>query len=434
MRSKKMRFSNFSQAVEASSECYRPEQENQLLALFQSMQNKNKTLLARGNGLSYSDCCLNQGGIIVDTSRFNHFLAFDEATGILVCQPAITFAELLSFHPDYIPPVIPGTLHATLGGSIANDVHGKNNIHLGTLGHHIQWLELQIGTQTICCSLKENPLLFQATIGGLGLTGIIKRVAIKMLKANQAIKVEKKKYYQWDNLLIAMEQEAEQNNYMVAWLDLLNNNKRALLILGNHHLEAKTLKKKSINFTIPSLPLRLITHLGMKVYNQYYFHQAREEITTQSLAQFNNPLDSIKHWNRLYGKNGLLQFQSVFSSDEAPELLLKFQEIINATHAVPTLAVLKYFKKPGNGLLSFAKPGFTIAIDFINSDKAKCAIKKMNQLITDVEGRVYLAKDLFLTQEQFQLQYPNYQSFQAILRQFNPHMSSNLSHRLGLNL
>ncbi|WP_131781277.1 FAD-binding oxidoreductase [Legionella gresilensis] len=432
MRSKKMLFSNFTQAVSSNSECYRPEREPQLAALFNYIQNTDKTLLARGKGLSYSDCCLNQNGIIVDTSRFNHFLSFDKDKETIVCQPAITFADLLSVHPSYIPPVIPGTLHATLGGGIANDVHGKNNIHLGTLGQHVQWLELQIGEQTFYCSNEENQQLFQATIGGLGLTGVIKRMAIKMRQASRTIKVQIKKYYHWDSLLNHMENQAENNDYMVAWLDFLNDN-RALLTFGNHYQEEISHKTPLI-LTVPSLPLRLITRLGMKIYNQYYFHQAKEISVLQSVSQFNNPLDSIQHWNRLYGKQGLLQFQGLFNPTIAIELLAELQKIINHYHAVPTLAVLKYFKRPASGLLSFVEPGFTLAIDFINNKQAKYAIEKMNQLITDVKGKIYLAKDLFLTREQFESQYPNHQSFCHILGQYSPQMSSNLSCRLGLTL
>ncbi|MGQ3888888.1 FAD-binding oxidoreductase [Legionella sp. CNM-1927-20] len=432
MRSKKMPFSNFTRAVLSSSECYRPEKETQLAALFKHIQNTDKTLLARGKGLSYSDCCLNQNGIIIDTSRFNHFLSFDKDQETIICQSAITFAELLSIHPSYIPPVIPGTLHATLGGGIANDVHGKNNIHLGTIGHHVQWLELQIGERTFYCSNEKNQQLFQATIGGLGLTGVIKKVAIKMQKASRTIKVQVKKYYQWDTLLIEMQSQAEKNDYMVAWLDLLNSN-RSLLTVGNHYHEEVS-HKEPIILTVPSLPLRLITRLGMKAYNQYYFHQAKETSALQSISQFNNPLDSVKHWNRLYGKQGLLQFQGLFSPTIAVELLVELQKIINHCHAVPTLAVLKYFKRPGNGLLSFVEPGFTLAIDFINNKQAKHAIEKMNQLITEVKGKIYLAKDLFLTRAQFESQYPSYQQFCQTLSQFSPQISSNLSRRLGLSL
>ncbi len=425
-----MRFSNFSQAITSSSTCYRPEQEKQLAMLFEYSQQTHQTLLARGKGLSYSDCCINHGGIIVDTSRFNHFLAFDEQEETVICQPAVTFAELLSLHPHYIPPVIPGTLHATIGGGVANDVHGKNNSHLGTLGHHIQWLEVQIGEQTFYCGSQENQQLLQATIGGLGLTGIIKRVAIKMRKASRTIQTQAEKHHQWASLLERMQQEAEKQEYMVAWLDLLNTN-QALLTFGNHFSEEIT-PKKTMTLTIPSLPMRLITRQTMKLYNHYYFHKAKESLYLQPLAQFNNPLDSLKHWNRLYGKNGLLQFQGVFSKDIALELLTELQKIISHYGAVPTLAVLKYFTNSGPGLLSFAKPGFTVAIDFINTVKARDAIKQMNELVTESKGKVYLAKDLFLTAEQFKLQYPNHQQFHRILTEFSPPISSNLSHRLGL--
>src|SRR5262249_55949175 len=152
-------------------------------------------------------------------------------------------------------------------------------------------------------------------------------------------------------------------------------------------------------YSIPPLPFRLISRWGMKQFNRYYFHSAKACV--QSIEHFNNPLDSIKHWNRLYGKRGLLQFQGVFEAETAHRHLTQLLDIIRVCQATPTLAVLKYFTKPGPGLLSFARPGFTIAIDFTNTAQAKTAILKMSALLTDLGGKVYLAKDLFLTAAQF---------------------------------
>lgn len=427
MLSKNKKFSNFSNAIQSTSNCFRPDNEGQIESLFANTNNSG--YLARGNGSSYSDCCLYDKGIIIDTSRLNHLLSFDETSGVLICQGSVTFADLFLVNPHYIPPVIPGTLRATVAGGIANDIHGKNNHHNGSFGHHIQWIELQLGNQSLHCDRKENPDLFYATIAGLGLTGIIKRVGINMRKASHFVAAHTEKYLEFKTLLQRMQNEGCQYDYQVAWLDLLNK-PRALLSLANH--SEPTPSKSKYQLTIPKLPIRLINPWVMKQFNRYYFkkHQTIQQILP--LSQFNNPLDSISHWNRLYGKNGLLQFQAIVNVDLAFTAIEQLLAIIRAKHATPTLAVLKYFTQSGSGLLSFAEPGFTLAIDFINNQQAREAISEMNEWITKAGGKIYLAKDLLLTEDQFIQQYPKHKQFSKLLTQYQSTMRSDLSNRLGI--
>jgi decaprenylphospho-beta-D-ribofuranose 2-oxidase len=429
MRSKKMQFSNFSHAINSSAACARPDNENDLSTFQNLLPPINSSLLARGKGLSYSDCCVNEGGLIIDTSRLNHLLAFDESTGIVICQGNATFRDLFLVHPEFIPAVIPGTLHATVAGGVANDVHGKNNPSAATFGQHVQWLDLQIGNQSCHCSRDENSALFEATIAGLGLTGIIRRLAIKLRKASRFVSVKTEKHREWETLLQRMQDLAANEDYQVAWLDLLSP-PQALLSFANHCDQG--IEEKIPRLSVPSLPFRLITQWGMTLFNRYHFQRANTALHIEPLSQFNNPLDSINHWNRLYGKKGLLQFQGVFNEDSALLTLTKLQAIIQTHQATPTLAVLKYFNQPGAGLLSFVEPGFTIAIDFINNKEAINAIREMNELITLVDGKIYLAKDLLLTPAQFASQYPNHHQFKAILANYPNQISSNIGRRLGL--
>ena len=428
MRSKKMQFSNFSRAITSLSSGVRPDNEKELVTI-SNLLSPNNSLLARGKGLSYSDCCINEGGLVIDTSRLNHLLAFDESTDIVICQGHVTFEDLFLVHPQFIPPVIPGTLKATVAGGIANDVHGKNNPHAASFGRHVQWLDLQIGNQLYHCSREENSALFKATIAGLGLTGIITRVALKLCKKSRFVKVQTEKHSTWETLLSRMQQLALSEDYQVAWLDLLSP-PNALLSFANHCHE-ETLERKA-RLSIPSLPFRLITKWGMKLFNRYHFERADCSLHIEPLGQFNNPLDSINHWNRLYGKKGLLQFQAVFDEKIAITILNKLQEIMQKHAATPVLAVLKYFTQSGMGLLSFVEPGFTIAIDFINNDSAQTAIREMNAFITQARGKIYLAKDLFLTDVQFKSQYTDYHQFTDTLAQYPHQISSNLGRRLGL--
>jgi decaprenylphospho-beta-D-ribofuranose 2-oxidase len=428
MLSKNKQFSNFSNAKQTNSDCFRPDKEEELAALFS--HSSEQGILARGNGASYGDCCLNHQGVIVDTSRFNHLLQFNEQTGLLVCQGSVSFADLFLVSPHYIPPVIPGTLRATIAGGIANDVHGKNNHYAGSFGEHLQWIELQLGEQSIRCDRKTHAELFYATIAGLGLTGIIKQVAIQMRKASHFVKVQYEKYYEFAPLLEQMKKAGCDFDYQVAWLDLLNK-PRALLSLANH-CEPTSIPAQRYRYTIPKLPIRLVNSWLMKQFNRLYFQRHTTTERILALPQFNNPLDSISHWNRLYGKKGLLQFQALVPEELALTALTSLLELIRSHQATPTLAVLKYFSKPGLGLLSFVQPGFTLAVDFINNQQAHQAISAMNEWISEAKGKVYLAKDLFLTAEQFAKQYPQQLSFSEILKRYNSSMRSDLSQRLGI--
>ncbi|CDZ78556.1 putative decaprenylphosphoryl-beta-D-ribose oxidase [Legionella massiliensis] len=425
MRSKSKQLSNFSNAKQSTSDCFRPDNEAQ-------MANINLVgALARGNGSSYSDCCLNDQGVIIDTTRLNHLISFDEKTGLLVCQGSVSFADLFLVNPHYIPAVIPGTLKATVAGGIANDVHGKNNHQQGNFGQHLEWIELQLGQQSLFCDRKAHADLFHATIAGLGLTGVIKRVGLRMRKASQFVVTHSEKHDNWETMLERLQYKGCDYDYQVAWLDLLNE-PRALLSFANH-CEGEN-KKDSYLHTVPKLPIRLVNAWLMKLFNRFYFKSHPTEERILSLQQFNNPLDTIRHWNRLYGKNGLLQFQALFDKDIALQAIEELLQIIRAHQAIPTLAVLKLFTQPGEGLLSFAQPGFTLAIDFINNEQARKAIRAMNEWITQARGKIYLAKDLLLTSQQFAQQYPNHERFRELLTHYKSNMRSDMSTRLGITL
>lgn len=219
------------------------------------------------------------------------------------------------------------------------------------------------------------------------------------------------------------------HDYQVAWLDLLNPALRAILSVADY-CEPFATKRTKIH-TIPNIPFSLIKSWNMKLFNQYFFN-SKKKCEQLTLEQFNNPLDKLMHWNRLYGPKGLIQFQAVFNEDHAPDTLEQLVQLMRAHKATPTLAVLKLFTQSGEGLLSFCKPGFTLAVDFINNPQAKQAISAMNQLITELNGRVYLAKDLLLNEEQFHQMYEKHEQFSQTLKQHGCTMHSDLAQRLGL--
>lgn len=430
MTNRIQRFSNFSRALQTSSVHLRPDHEERLGSLITPYEETG--LLARGRGLSYSDCCVYDKGTILDTSRFNHLLSFDETTGIAVVQGAVTFADLFLVHPAFIPPVVPGTLYATLAGGIANDIHGKNNPNACSIGAHVEWLQLHIGRQSFRCSLTENEALFKATIGGLGLTGIITQVALRLRRASRFISRHHERFTGLKALLERMQHTAVTFDYQAAWIDLLHE-PRAVLSLGNHAepgLNQRPHEQRP--HTLPSLPCRLISKGLMQLFNRAYYHQTNTKADIVPFSTFNNPLDTIHGWNHVYGKRGLLQFQAVFDEATAHATLSTLLALIQSHRATPTLAVLKYFTESGHGMLSFPTPGFTIAIDFIHNEAAQKAIKHMNQCITASHGKIYLAKDLFLTPEQFSEMYKNNSLFRDVLSEYKSPMRSDLSQRIGL--
>lgn len=428
MRSKKKILSNFSHSLFRESTCLRPDNEEEL-AHYMALH-PHQTMLARGSGLSYNDSCFNTNGSIIDSERLNHFIHFDIKTGLVTCQGGVLLKDLFLVHPDYIPPVLPGTVHATVAGSIAHDVHGKNNHHEGSFGHHLIAFDLLIGEKTMHCSRHENTDLFYATIAGLGLTGIITRATLRLKKASHFVHVEQQQFEEIPKLLVHMVMEGIHHDYQVAWLDLLNPTPRALFSRADYcePFEKKELKR----YTFPKIPFTLIRSWNIKLFNQHYYKSKK---TQQKLAleEFNNPLDKLVHWNRVYGPKGLIQFQTVFSHDNGARILDYLVQLIRKHKAIPTLAVLKLFTQSGEGLLSFCKPGFTLAIDFINNEPAKRAVSEMNQFIADQNGRIYLAKDLFLDAIQFKKMYENHEQFSHTLVRNGCTMLSDLSIRLGIN-
>ncbi|MFJ1267286.1 FAD-binding protein [Legionella lytica] len=428
MHSKKVLLSNFSHAMFSQSLCVRPESEHELITY--STQHPEQAMLPRGAGLSYNDSCFNTDGIIIDTQRFNHLISFDANTGVVVCQGGLPLKDLFLVHPDFIPPVIPGTIHATVAGGIAHDVHGKNNPHAGSFGNHILWFDLLVGAKLIHCSPEENPELFHATIAGLGLTGIIMRAAIRLQKRSRSLEVKREQFNALDTLTEAMCNYGREHDYQVAWLDLLHSTPCSVLSLADHSLSPSPTQKRPA-MTVPKLPFGCIKKWNMKLFNSLFFKQQKSEETLE-LLQFNNPLDKLNHWNRLYGPKGLMQFQAVFAQEQAAETLEQLIQLIRTYKATPTLAVLKLLAHSGHGLLSFCQPGFTLAVDFLHNEYAVNAVNAMNRLITECNGRVYLAKDQLLNVEQYQKMYERHNVFSAVLKHYGCTAQSDLARRLGI--
>lgn len=424
MKGKKQILFCYGNSQKTVANTFRPETSNELREILNN--HKHSPILSRGGGLSYSDVCLNSSVIL--TERLNHLLRLNEND--LSSQPGVTLLEILKIFPDKTLPVIPGTLRATLGGGVANDVHGKNNYKEGNLGHHIQSMKLVIPGGSVKISPTEHRDLFYATIGGLGLTGFIEEITLSLVERSKAVKLRTQAIDDIAKLLKRLQDS--NDDYAVSWLDLLNGGR--FLLMEASHIE-QTINIHHTTRQIPfKSPVNLVYDWNMKWFNKFYYrkHPSQESIT--DIVTFNNPLDTIQGWEGIYGQRGMIQFQCLFPFNEAEAHFRSMLKIINQHGATPILAVLKKFNKHGKGLLSFTEPGFSIAIDFVNSEKNIKAVKELNSYITDIKGKIYLAKDNFLTKEQFESMYNNVDSFKNVLEKYklNSLYQSKLSQRLGL--
>lgn len=419
----------------------RPERKENAAA---ALRDRNgDSVIVRGAGRSYGDAALNSDNRAILTERLNRFLSFDAASGVLEAEPGATFAEIFSvFAPrGYIPPVAPGTGFATLGGGLANDVHGKNHHRVGSFGDHVLWFDLRLpGGERRRVNRENEPALFRATVGGLGLTGVIERLALRLapVPTNAAI-VTKQRIGDLDEFLEAIHAANEKNDYVVGWVDALARGaslgRGVLETAGpaSESVDERRRKRLAAPFDFPSFALN---SLSVRAFNHFYFHRAPKSGAERVMPypDFLFPLDAIQDWNRIYGKRGFRQFQCVVPFATGRAALQKMLEAVSAAGAASFLAVVKTLGPEGMGYLSFAKEGYTLALDFPNRPGAADFIGKLEQIALDHGGRVYLAKDSTLDHETFAAMYPQLEDFRKVIRDIDPAgvMDSDMQRRLRI--
>lgn len=401
-------------------------------------ENDSASFLAYAQGRSYGDVCLNEDGILLDTQHLDHFIDYDKEKGILRCEAGITFETILQLiiPHNWFLPVTPGTKYISVGGAVANDVHGKNHHKVGTFGRYVLKLELlRSNGERIICSPTENTELFNATIGGLGLTGLINWVEFSLKKISGS-DIEQEAF-RFNNLneFYTLSDESNKNwEYTVAWIDCLASGDelgRGLFMRGNHcpsntKHEFKT-SKLSIPFNAPSFLLNKYT---VRAFNHLYFKKPIKQHSRIDYDPFFYPLDAISNWNKLYGKKGFMQYQCVIPSEHREVAMTEMLSIISESGQASFLAVLKEFgdiKSPG--MLSFPRPGTTLALDFPNRDQATLELLNQLDVITlKYSGSVYPAKDARMSAESFAMYYPNWKEFEQYI---DPHFSSSFRRRVA---
>lgn len=423
---------------------YRPERWRELIELVRSRP--DTSVIARGLGRSYGDAALNGGGAVALQERFNRMLAFDQTTGIVRCEPGVTFADLLeTFVPrGYFPPVTPGTKYVTLGGAVACDVHGKNHHQDGTIGAFIETIDLLTADGGVRrCSRSQHPDLFYATLGGMGLTGIITAVELRLRRiASPWMRVETRQTRNLEETLAALVDADTRFRYTVAWIDGLARGNRLGrgVVMGGEHAAADASITKAVvrpgpRLSVPFvLPWSAVRRSSVAILNRLYPALHRDGERWIDYERFFYPLDRIRHWNRLYGPNGFVQYQVALPAKGSERTLHQLLETIAAGGHPSFLSVLKRFGSGTESPLSFPIEGYTLALDLPYSDTLAGLLTTLDELVVRAGGRVYLAKDALLDADRFTAMYPQHGSFLETKARYDPkhRFSSSLARRVGL--
>lgn len=413
------------------------------------------SMIARGNGRCYGDSALNSN-LVLSSLNLNKFVSFDAENGELVCLSGVLLSDIIDcFVPrGWFLPVTPGTKLITIGGAVASDVHGKNHHIAATFSQHVKWIDILTAENGVVrCSPKQNSDLFYATCGGQGLTGIILKVCIHLIKISSSLIKQISVKAPTLNAIMDAFEEYSYLPYSVAWIDCLKQGKnmgRSFFMGGDFAKIEELPKKKSrypyelkhnLKLTVPfNFPNFALNPLSIKAFNSLYYFKAKNGTATsfQTIDTFFYPLDSINNWNRIYGKRGFLQYQFVLPKG-AVLGIPKILERIARSSLGSFLAVLKLCGKQPlhEGNLSFPQEGYSLALDFPISNKLFPLLNELDRMVIDFGGRLYLAKDSRTNEVNFKEFYKNkVDEFLAIKSKWDPmdKFTSLQAKRVGLVL
>lgn len=407
----------------------------------QPLIDEPQSLIARGMGRSYGDSALHER--VLSTRHLQHLLAFDGAQGTLRCQAGVSLDQLLDFlvPRGWFLPVTPGTRFVSVGGAVASDVHGKNHHLHGCFSEYVDELLLGLADGSLLtCSRSEHPELFHATCGGMGLTGLIVEVSLRLTPIRSAY--VNQTTFKAANLDEALQLfDAQQHKtYSVAWIDCLASGAdlgRSLLMVGEHagggglHLPAKRMLSVPLD-----MPAALLNRASVQAFNCLYYQRVRQAKSRQRVdyQSFFYPLDGIGQWNRLYGKQGFLQYQFVIPKAAGLEGLRSILGRIASSRRGSFLAVLKVFGQQNRNPLSFPLEGYTLALDFKYDSALLPLLDELDDRVLEQGGRVYLTKDARMSEQTFKRSYPGWEQLQAVRARYGAQgkFISRQGQRLGL--
>jgi decaprenylphospho-beta-D-ribofuranose 2-oxidase len=426
------------------------------VSALRSAAQSGRGVVPRGLGRSYGDAAQNAGGTALDLTKLNRVLSVDAESEppTVQVQAGVSLDSLMR---TLLPfglwvPVLPGTRQVTVGGAIAADVHGKNHHTEGSFGNHVASLDLLRADGEIQTLRPEGDTadLFWATIGGMGLTGVVLGATIVLQRTESAyFLVDTERCTDIDDLMARMSEGDDGYTYSVAWFDAVSRGKhmgRAVLTRGNKaRLQDLTpkLRRDPLQFVAPSLgtipeifPNRMVNRATAKAFSTAWYYKAPKYRVgeLQNITSFFHPLDIVAEWNRIYGPHGFLQYQFVVPFSEDETFRRCFQLIVNSGH-VSCLNVLKRFG-PGNAApLSFPMQGWTLTVDLPIEEGLDSLCNTLDELVVAAGGRVYLAKDSRLSASTFRQMYPRLDDFLAVRRKVDPDglFNSDLARRLQLH-
>lgn len=398
-------------------------------------------VLPYGNGRSYGDSCLNDGGTLLHARHMDRFIAFDAKTGVIECEAGVLFSEILDLvvPQGWFLPVTPGTKFVTVGGAIANDVHGKNHHKAGTIGCHVLEFELlRSDDSRRLCSPQQNPEWFAATIGGLGLTGLVTRAKIQLRRvAGPWMSGEVHRFPDLAGFFRLSQESDRDYEYTVAWIDCASQGKalgRGIFTRANHapaHPDQRP-PAPSRRLHVPlTPPVSLINPLSLRAFNTLYYRRQRESVShvTMHYEPHFFPLDGVGEWNRIYGPRGFMQYQCVIPPTAAFNGIEALVKTIAASGQGSFLAVLKQFGSAASpGMLSFPRPGATLALDFPNRGPSTLGLlDRLDDIVAAAGGAVYPAKDARMPARCFKQYFPAWETFSHYI---DPSFSSSFWRRV----
>lgn len=427
-----------------------PHEEHEVQQLL--LQDGEKTTwIARGLGRSYGDSSINRGAGVVEHTGLWRIRSFDPASGIIDCQAGVSIAQIAA---AAVPrgrflPVTPGTQFVTIGGAIAADVHGKNHHVDGSLARHVVDFRLLTATgEMLTCGPDQNQDVFWATVGGMGLTGMILSARIRLAPIETAfVVVDDEKTRDLDETLSRLDETAADYKYSIAWIDCLaaaGRLGRSVLMQANpaevDHLPAvrrtsplsmPRVRCQSLPFYLPSFTLNRFS-VGALNRAFYALHPVGRRVV--DLARYFYPLDSLRHWNRMYGRRGFVQYQAVLPPEASRRAMIQLLEHMRRSRIGSFFAGLKSSGPASGGLLSFMRCGHTIAFDLPYRRHLPRLLHELDQIVLSHGGRLYLAKDAMMRPETFAAMYPRLEAFRRIQRHLDPRgiLSSSQARRLRI--
>jgi decaprenylphospho-beta-D-ribofuranose 2-oxidase len=437
----------------STAELAEPASDADASALLRAAGGRGVGIIPRGLGRSYNDAAQSAGGLVISTARLNRIISLDPATGVAVCEAGTSLEQLMAagLPHGWFVPVSPGTRQVTIGGAIAADVHGKNHHVAGSFASHVREFSLLLPSGELKTVTPDGDQeLFWATAGAMGLTGLITRAAVQLKKVSTSlVKVDTVRTGDIDETMQVLAQHDKKYGYTVAWSDSMATGAslgRSVVTSGDFaavgdlpgpprnnpfHFDPRA------RIGVPDVfPAGLLNRHSTRLANELWYRKAPKlrEGEIQTIGQFFHPLDRIRNWNRVYGSGGFRQYQYVLPFGQEEAVRRSF-EMVSALPAPSFVTVLKRFGAADHGFLSFPRPGWTLALDFPARTAALLPLlDRLDRLVMEHGGRVYLAKDGHVARHAFEAMYPRVAEFRRIRAEIDPAgiLASDLSRRLGL--